>query len=203
MSVQGNPYYSAYKLRGGTSPLGHLTAVYLCDNCGYPSVAIVPHNNTYQSQASELSSTMHDADKKWIPDSPVGKDHPDVPVQIAAAADEAYRCASIQAYRAALILARSVIEATAKAKGITVNGIYPKIEKMAKEGIVREHVKDAAHEVRYMGNDMAHGDFEDAVTEQDAIDALIIMDEVLLEVFQSPARTAKIKANRLARSDNE
>lgn len=199
MTVQGDPRYTAYKLRGGSVPLGHLTAVYLCDNCGYPSVAIVPHNHSGRSQTSDWPKIMHDAEKEWIPEGPVGKDYPDVPTEIAAAADEAYRCASIRAYRGASILARAVIEATAKAKNITMNGIYPKIEAMAKQGVIREHVKDAAHELRHLGNDMAHGDFGDEVTEQDVTHTLVIMDEVLLEVFQSPARTAKIKADRLAR----
>jgi hypothetical protein len=49
----------------------------------------------------------------WIPskgDQP--PDLPDVPEHIAAAAQEAYRCRSIGAQRAAVLLARAVIEAT-------------------------------------------------------------------------------------------
>lgn len=200
MTVQGEPRYTAYKLMGGSTPLGHLTGVYLCDNCGYPSVAVVPHNHvTSRSQHIDWPNIMHDQPKKWIPESPVGKEYPDVPDEIGAAADEAYRCASIQAYRGALILARAVIEATAKEKGITMNGIFPKIEALASQGFIREHIKEAAHEVRHLGNDMSHGDFDEEVTEEDATYTLALMDEVLVEVFQSPARTERIKTARLAK----
>lgn len=128
-----------------------------------------------------------------------GKQFPDVPEQIAAAADEAYRCFSISALRGAVLLARSVIEATAKAKGITSGSLMKKIDDMHTEGLIREYVKDAAHEVRHLGNDMAHGDFVDPVEPEEAEMVLALMDEVLNEVFQSPARVAKARAARLAK----
>lgn len=55
------------------------------------------------------------------------------------------------------MLARAVIEATAKAKEITTGTLYKKIEKMHEQGLLSELVRDQAHEVRYLGNDMAHG----------------------------------------------
>ncbi|MEV4390207.1 hypothetical protein AB0J68_31615, partial [Micromonospora sp. NPDC049580] len=56
-------------------------------------------------------------------DRVAGKEFPDVPAHIAETADEAHRCHSIKAYRAGVLLARSVIEATAKEKGITNGGL--------------------------------------------------------------------------------
>ncbi|MBU5868948.1 DUF4145 domain-containing protein, partial [Vibrio cholerae O1] len=60
--------------------------------------------------------------------------------------------------RGAVILARAVIEATAKDKGITNGNLYAKIDQLHISGLIREHIKEAAHEVRLGGNDVAHGD---------------------------------------------
>jgi hypothetical protein len=134
--------------------------------------------------------------RTW-PDQVGGKSFPDVPDHIAEAADEAYRCYSIGAFRASTLLARSVVEATAKAKGITQGNLMNKIEEMFSQGHIREFVRDGAHEVRYLGNDMAHGDFVDPVAPEEAELALALVDEVLDEIFQAPARVAKARAARL------
>ncbi len=86
-------------------------------------------------------------------------DFTDVPEHIRDAAQEAYRCRSINAHRAAVLLARSVVEATAKDKGIKKGPLDRKIDEMQRLGFIREDVRQGAHEVRYLGNDMAHGDF--------------------------------------------
>jgi hypothetical protein len=64
--------------------------------------------------------------------------------------------------------------------------------------LIRAHVRDGAHEVRYLGNDMAHGDFVDSVSTEDSELVLTLMDEVLLEVFQSPARVKRRRDARMA-----
>jgi uncharacterized protein DUF4145 len=134
------------------------------------------------------------------PQQVMSKTFPDVPDHIAAAASEAYRCYSIQAYRAAVLLARSVIEATAKEKGIDKGALAVKIDLMQQQNLIREYVKDAAHEVRFLGNEMAHGDFVTPVDEAEAELTLTLMDEVLNEVFQAPERVAAARAARQARA---
>jgi hypothetical protein len=92
-----------------------------------------------------------------------------------------------------------VVEATAKELGIDIKGIFPKIEEMYEKGKIREHIRDGAHEIRHLGNDMAHGDFVVPVTEGEADLTLTLMSEVLDEVFQSPARVDKARKAREAR----
>lgn len=58
---------------------------------------------------------------------------------------------------------------------------------------------DAAHEIRHLGTDMAHGDLAEPVSKSDATEILTLMDEVLAEVFQSPARVARLQAARAAK----
>lgn len=133
--------------------------------------------------------------RMW-PEKVGGKEFRDVPEHIADAADEAYRCSSINALRAAVLLARSVIEATAKEKSISKGSLWEKIDVLHKQGFIREHIKDGAHEVRLLGNDMAHGDFVEPIDTEDAELILTLMTEVLDEVFQSPARVERARQKR-------
>jgi len=133
---------------------------------------------------------------KWVPVTGTGRPFEDVPTHIASAASEAYECHSIGAHRGAGSLARAVIEATAKDKGITSGNLQSKIEQMEQMDHIRPHIRDAAHEVRHLGNDMAHGDFVQPVTEEETAEVLELMGEILNEVYQSPA---KISARRAAR----
>jgi len=136
---------------------------------------------------------------EWEPRYVAGQDFPDVPERIAGAAGEAHKSASIGNRMSAILMARTVIEATAKDKGVTKGMLQAKIEAMFKEGLVRQHIKESADEIRHFGNDMAHGDIAEPVDDDDVTEVLALMDEVLNEVYQSHARLAKVKERRLAR----
>jgi hypothetical protein len=83
--------------------------------------------------------------------------------------------------------------------GITSGNLFSKTDRMHEERLVRPDVRDGAHEVRAFGNDMAHGDFIQHVTPDEAGLVLALMDEVLVEVYQSPARVARAQAARQER----
>lgn len=146
--------------------------------------------------AQEIFEKTSETSFEWYPKTGQSKGFPDVPEAIAAAAREAHSASSINAPMAAILMARTVVEATAKDKGIKTGNLVAKIDAMATEGLIRPSTKDAAHEIRHFGNDMAHGDIEDVPTVEDADEVLTLMDEVLNEVFQGPAKTARIKARR-------
>lgn len=141
-----------------------------------------------------------DADMYWEPKNPVARKFPDVPGQIAEAASEAHSCASIGAHRAAIILARAVIEAVAKAHEISKGSLYDKIEALGEKNKLRPVTVDTAHEIRHLGNDMAHGDFGDEpIDAEDAADALDFLDVVLDDVYQSEAKLNRRRDARLAK----
>ncbi|WP_208322171.1 DUF4145 domain-containing protein [Paramicrobacterium fandaimingii] len=137
-----------------------------------------------------------DSSIEWYPRVGESPEFSDVPEPIAEAAKEAHSASSVNCPMAAILMARTVVEATAKNKGITSGRLFEKIDALETAGLIRPSTKDAAHEIRYLGNDMAHGDIGDRPTADDAQDVLELMGEVLNEVFQGPARTARIKAKR-------
>lgn len=136
----------------------------------------------------------------WWPKHVGGKKFPDVPDHIASAADEAHQCLSIGAHRGAIALARAVVEATAKDHEITKGMLDKKIDEMAKAGVISDAMKDAAHEIRFAGNEVAHADLaEESITKEDAEEVLELMDAILTRVYQEPAQVAKVRARRQER----
>jgi hypothetical protein len=158
------------------------------------------HEGLAQQPGKTPFSYIVEKDIQWTPKFIEGATFADTPDHIAQAASEAVLCRSSGYLRAAVLMARSVIEATAKDKGITSGSLQDKIDKMHKDALIREHIKEGAHELRYFGNEMAHGDFGNPVIKEDADLVLTLMQEILQEVFASPARVTRAKAARQARS---
>ena len=190
------------ELPGDFWDTGHviLMGVFACDNCKRYLVGWGRVNRDLLRDSGDAEAWFDSAGGSayWVPQVGTGKQYEDVPEMIAQAASEAHECYSINAHRAAVLLARAVIEATAKAKGIMKGTLEAKIDAMAEHGHVRTGTRDEAHEIRHLGNDMAHGDFDDEVTADDAEAVLMLMGGVLAEVFQQPAVAAKLKARREA-----
>ncbi|NQX29857.1 DUF4145 domain-containing protein [Microbacteriaceae bacterium VKM Ac-2854] len=148
-----------------------------------------------------ISSALAGREKEleWWPKVGVSPEVEDVPPSIARAAREAYSSASVGNFMAAILMARTVVEATAKANEIATGTLASKINQMKDRSLIRPAIAEQAHEVRFMGNDMAHGDIDAAPDAIDAEEILALMGEVLTEVFQGPARLARIRARRTER----
>lgn len=134
---------------------------------------------------------------EWWPKQIGGKAFPDIPEHIASTADEAHQCLSIGAHRGAVALARAVVEATAKHHQITKGMLDKKIDELAKQGVISDAMKDAAHEIRFAGNEVAHADLaEEPISRDDAEEVLALMDAILTRVYQEPAQVARVRARR-------
>jgi Domain of unknown function (DUF4145) len=134
----------------------HVMGCFTCDNCKAPNIAIANGNPSNKDALAWLAGKKK---LEWKPRPPapiaVMRTYPDVPSGIAAAASEAYRCQKSASHRAAVLMARSVVEAAAKDKSIGSGSLLSKIDKLPQ---LRLHVREGAHEIRLLGNDMAHGD---------------------------------------------
>ncbi|MCW2873421.1 MAG: hypothetical protein JWL99_4741 [Streptomyces oryziradicis] len=168
----------------------------LCDHCGGLNVAVGKVGGL-RNETDDLSDALV---QRWVPDAVQPVEYEHVPKAISSVASEAHGCRSAGHLRGAVALARSVVESTAKAKGITSGSLDKKIDQTFENGLIREHVKEAAHEVRFGGNEVAHGDLiAQPLSVEDATEILGLMDEILEEVFESPGRVAERKRKRLER----
>ena len=195
--MEGDPSFTQLNRDLGTLPAGNLSAAFTCNHCNFMSIGMITYQPQIRQDAGEYLASSKNI--YWIPPKAVGREFPDVPEQIAAAASEAYQCANIGAHRGPIMLARAVIEATAKYKGVTGRNLEVKIDAMVTGELIPKRIARAAHEVRHFGNDMAHGDFIDDVTEEETTLALTLMDGFLDEVFQAPARIEQAEAARAVR----
>lgn len=172
-------------------------AAYKCDSCGRYSV--VSWYTDYDPSERYRSGEPEDYDRHvlWNPPATHRPEYPDVPERIAAAGREAWLCFAHGAYVAACAVARAVIEASAKHHGISQGTAQKKIEDMAEKHLIWGTLIDSAHLVRQFGNDAAHGDLGEPATQDETADVLTIMDELLHQLFTTPARAEKLKAARL------
>jgi hypothetical protein len=173
-------------------------AVFTCAGCWAASLA----QGFYPELGRPGQLYTHDfVPAGWYPQSPLVKEYPDsVPARIAKMAAEAHGSSSVGHYQAAVLMARTTVEAVAKAQGITQGNLVGKIDELYNRHLVYEHVRDAAHEVRFVGNDAAHADLVDhPISEEEASAILELMDMVLDGVFIAPAKTAAQRAAREAK----
>lgn len=178
-------------------------AAFICDNCGRMSVATWltrkdPERSSYDYPHSD-GSPLEFEEAIWSPSVGSQKTYPDVPERIAETAAEAQACHANRAFRAAVLLARTVVESSAKARGIESGNLYNKITEMASRQLIRQAVAEQAHEIRHFGNAMAHGDLDDVINSEDSEEVLFLMEEVLREAWQAPNRRARLTDRREAR----
>jgi hypothetical protein len=173
----------------------------MCTECSMVMVALVGNNgyNTIQSTdrvrvAAQVLDGAYSVD--WYPATATTFDFPYAPKRIARAAEEAHQAAQIGAYMGSILMARTTVEATAKHLGITQGRLIQKIDAMRDQGHIRPAIQKAAHQIRDLGNEMAHGDIDEAPTEQDATDVLRLMDAMLRDVFEVEAITSDIISRR-------
>jgi hypothetical protein len=168
-------------------------AAFQCSSCNGMSVALTGFDRERMQYdlGPQVQALLDDA-LVWRPTVNETRKYPDVPDHIAAAATEAFECNGNQHYRAAILLARAVIEATAKAKGVTAGNLEDKIDALAEKGHIRPLIKEAAHGVRVFGNEMAHGDFVNPVTKEESTQVIHLMGEILDEAFQQPAKVEEM-----------
>ena len=161
-------------------------ACYACPKCR--ALSLAEKNGIKPRVRDEVEARRYLAEGplEWCPAGP--KHYPGVPEKIASAASEAYACMSARAYRAAILISRSVIEATSEDSGVTGKSLLAMIDRMSTDGLIRPHVRDGAHEIRFLGNDIAHRIGAMSVEEADASMTVGLMDDVLEEVYGSKAR---------------
>jgi hypothetical protein len=158
------------------------------------SITFKPNQMLDASRATDEGEAM--TITSWSPPSMRPVDVEFIPAGVAGYLKEAHDAYSVGAYRAVLLLVRSVIEATAKDRGVTSGSLVAKINQLQTDGHIRNGTKDMAHALRILGNDMAHGDIEDVPTNEDANDALTVARFVLDDVYVADARRIDMLARR-------
>lgn len=176
----------------------YLYVIYVCDECGYPNLA------QYRCIPDPESDgvTLSEYPLQWIPSRAEDHRFSGVPENVAAAANEAFRCFSIQAYRASVIMARSVLEGIANTKiseplKTGANGkkydknLKEKIMDMVKEDIITRKLGEMASAIKDVGNSSTHNIFE-KITKTDAANTLTFLELVIQQVYTQEAQLQQL-----------
>lgn len=171
-----------------------------CGHCGDVNVAHTRSDYTNSADAYEEFFGQSGRHATWFPKLLDAPSFDDTPPEISEPAREAYVAKSNEAYRAAILMARAVLEAICKDHGVTKGKLVQKIDAMKDTGHITKSLSAAAHAVRDLGNDMAHGDFvKTTPTEDEASAVLAIMRQFIEQLYEQDARTTRL-VNRQATS---
>ena len=90
-------------------------------------------------------------------------------------------------YDAAALMARSALQVITRDQGATGNTLYEEIESLATSGVLSPTIKDWSHEVRELGNPVAHANPDDEETSaEDAEDIVKFLDFLLKYLYDLP-----------------
>lgn len=171
-----------------------------CQWCGNMNIAIVQvsKDRTFTEVRELVDSGSKIA--MWRPRPNSAPDLSAAPDHIAGPAREVYQARDTGAKRASILMGRAVIEAIAKDHGVTERiNLEEKIKRLHQKGIILANTADDAHEVRHLGNEMAHGDFSTEVTDEDVADIIAIMYDLIEQLYMSEARRKRLREKREAR----
>jgi hypothetical protein len=161
-------------------------------SCGRSCLVMVRHSGSVapgQSVVSPVPVAGTTYPSRQVMYAPEGVDP-----SIAADFTEALRCREQGFLFASALVARRVLQTTARSIVGKMKDLYTEIEAIPLDRISKA-LRDAAHEVRFLGNAAAHAG---TVTEADVDELLAFTDAYLDHLFVLPAKVARVKAARTA-----
>ena len=138
----------------------------------------------------------------WIPANKGTPKFEHLPDHINRAFNEVYECTSVNASMSAVLMCRTIIEATAKDNGVTKGQLRDKIDVLQERGIISEFIAKVGHTLRSFGNDMAHGDIAVEVSAEEAGKAVKFLEAFLQHVYELPGRLAEFASDVEERVEN-
>lgn len=116
---------------------------------------------------------------------------------------EAELCMSVEAWRAASALLRSVLEKTLKANGYNNGSLQRKIDNAADDGVITSARRQKAHdEVRVLGNEVVHDDWKE-ILEEDVDSAIHYAQRIIEDFYDDRDEVEKVLREKKRLTDNE
>lgn len=173
-------------------------APFACSHCGAVNIghSLITRDDRHDPYDAMTNGRV---EIKWIPPVSSAPSFGDTPPEISEPALEAFTAWDHDAYRAAILMARAVLEGICKDHGISSGSLFHKIDAMKDADHITKALQMAAHAVRELGNEMAHGDFvKTNPTEKQAKQVLAIMRQFIEQLYEQPAQTARLLGNESA-----
>jgi HEPN domain-containing protein len=180
---------------------------YKCGSCASYVMVLWSASEDYR-KAVYTNRTLHDYHILPWPLG-VGDGSKNWPAPIPRFWKQAHNALNSGDYDSAAIMTRSALQAVTRQQKAKKGTLKSEIEDLASKGILPPVITDWSHEVRELGNPVAHPDIpddeeEDRPTEpQDAEDIVEFMDYLLRYVYDIPAQIVEYRARHKPPEVNE
>jgi len=167
-----------------------LAAVYQCSGCEKATLFEFQVYNVGGLKASLLYAYPTAVARLWQ----------ELPDELRADHAEAWSCHLAGQYRAATLVARGVLKRAVRLMTKVRGSLKEELDSLEAEGTITRQLRLAADEVRLTGNDAAHPDELEVVSESEAADSLAFLDDFLQTTIVLPQRR-RARANKRASGD--
>ena len=145
---------------------------------------------------NEYSGATFDEDRPWRMYPPQDRHlSSEIPEALRKVHEEARACLRAKAYTAATVMAGRTLEGAAQLHGVKGNNLQQSLSKMRDEGHIDGRLWEWAQTLRHVRNIAAHFN-DDAITKQDAEDALAFSEALLDYLYVLTARFNAMKERR-------
>lgn len=96
----------------------------------------------------------------------------------------------------AVLLSRSALQAIMKQQQAGGGTLQKQIDDLLSRGLIVQSLRDWAHHIRVIGNEAAHADEEEEITEQDAREVTQLVGHVIQYLYVVPAQIQAQQARR-------
>ena len=156
-----------------------VAAIYNCPGCGQGSLFLF---QTFMTLGEHHASLLEQA--------PTARaiELEGLPPEIQADRLEAINSYLNGQYKAAVLMGRSALQRAVRILDPTRSSLNAELDNLADQGIITRQLRANADEVRLLGNDAAHPEELGSVTEDDAKDAIVFLNDFLQTTIVIPAR---------------
>ena len=180
--------------------------VFTCHHCDFfmmalgvlPEIAIV-RTGRPSDWLKGLEESKERGYLEWYPADVADVEYEGLPPNIARAASEAHVSLRNGQLIAAAITTRATLEAIVKAQGASGKTLEAKVDDLHASHKIHQLLKDQAHAIRHVGNEMAHGDFATFPDEEEVEHIIEFMDALIDTHYVQPARLQAAQDKRDAR----
>lgn len=142
-----------------------------CQECG--NISLELRGNSGEGFAADSPSILYPAQRSLSTE---------IPNSLRREFEEAQACFDAKAYKAAVVMVRSVLEGACQDNGVEAWPLVKGLERMRESGLIDGTISEWAHALRILGNEGAHFTGKQ-VSRNDAEDSLAFAEALLDHIY--------------------
>lgn len=125
-----------------------------------------------------------------------------LPPKVRESYEEAIRCEQAGVPIATAVMVRRTLEAIGRSFSPSSRTLYQGLERMAESGAISAEMKEWGDALRFLGNISAHPADDDAVTREEAREAMEFLDAIVETIYRLRPRFEAMKARRVRTTED-